>query len=76
MAALAGNRALELVALVLIRLTRFRQTRPLTDEAKVEIGRDVHRSHVAIVRSIRVGDRDRARSRMRRHLDALAAFLD
>lgn len=75
MAELAGNRGLELVTLVLIRLTRFHQSRPLTDAETLEISREVQRTHRAIAVAVQAGDRDRARKRTRRHLDAVAQFL-
>ena len=47
-AGLAENRALELVALVLIRLTQFHQFRKLSARESAKIRRDVNRTHVGI----------------------------
>jgi DNA-binding FadR family transcriptional regulator len=74
-AGLANNRALELVALVLIRLTRFHQYRRLSACEAAKIRRDVNRTHLGIARAIQVGDRDLARKRTRRHLEVLATHL-
>jgi DNA-binding FadR family transcriptional regulator len=74
LARLTDNPVLELVTLVLIRLTRFHQVdrsgrRP---DALVD---EVTRTHGRIVEAIVARDRDLARHRMRRHLQALAPFL-
>ena len=74
-ARLTGNRALELITLVLIRLTRFHQYRELSSSEESEIRREVNRAHVYIARSIQQGDGDLARKRIRRHLDALTTHL-
>lgn len=75
-ASLAKNPALELIALVLIRLTRFYQFRELTDEELAEIPRAVRRAHVGIAEAIKAGDHGLARRRMARHLDALWINID
>lgn len=75
MAAFCGNRALELVALVLIRLTRFHQSRDLTDADRLTISTGVQRAHVAVADAIRAGDRELAKKRTLRHLEALSSFL-
>mgnify|MGYP006202309969 CR=1 FL=1 len=71
---LTGNPVLELVTLVLIRLSRFHQLTPARHrpEAIVE---EVTRAHGRIVEAIVGGDRDLARHRMRRHLGALAPYF-
>ncbi len=74
-AAVAGaarNRVLELVALVLIRL---HQTEWLALRARRQVRAEVLRAHEAIAAAVESGDRELARHRMRRHLDALAALL-
>lgn len=73
-ASLGGNRVLELVARVLIRLTRLREAeRP--HRAQLEIRREVHRAHTGIVDALVAGDRELARRRMQRHLTAVASSL-
>jgi DNA-binding FadR family transcriptional regulator len=73
-ARLAGNRALELVALVLIRLTRLHQIANLSATARSKIGKEVRRTHADIVEAVIGGDTDLARHRMRKHLRELTAF--
>ena len=63
----AGNRVLELVALVLIRLSRMHRIDP------AGAGAEVLREHEAIAAAVESGDRELSRHRMRRHLDALVA---
>ena len=73
-ASLGGNRALELVARVLIRLTRLREAeRP--HRARLEIRKEVHRAHTGIVDALVSGDRELAHRRLRRHLEAVASRL-
>jgi DNA-binding FadR family transcriptional regulator len=74
-AGLSRNRALELVVLVLIRLTRLHQYRPLSPREETEIRREVNRTHLGIARAIESRDRELARKRMRRHLEVLPAQL-
>ena len=63
---------LELVALVLIRLSRLHQIERLAEKARKQIQREVHRTHQGIADAVVAGDRELARHRMRRHLEALA----
>lgn len=72
---LAGNRALELVALVLLRLTRLHQSRELSVKARTRIRQDVAQSHADITVAILAGDAELARHRMRRHLHEVTATL-
>ena len=74
-AALSGNRVLELVALVLVRLTRLHHTTFPEREARRRVIAEVQHSHAGIVAAITARDVELACHRMRRHLDALAAFL-
>lgn len=67
----AGNRVLELVALVLIRLSRLHRIDRLSLAGGQQAQADVLRAHEAIVAAMAAGDRDLSRHRMRRHLDAL-----
>jgi DNA-binding FadR family transcriptional regulator len=74
-AALSGNRALELVALVLIRLTRLHQIDRLSDATRRKVAEEVPRTHQGIATAIVDGDSELARHRLRRHLEVLAKFL-
>ncbi len=69
-AELMGNRAVWLFLRVLIRLTEVRSGTPSEESAAA-----VWQAHAAIVEAIADGDADRARRRMRRHLDAIAPTL-
>ena len=71
----AGNRVLELVALVLIRLSRLHRTDRLASAARQRARGEVTLAHEAIAVAVESGDRELSRHRMRRHLDALAAQL-
>jgi DNA-binding GntR family transcriptional regulator len=78
LAEVGGNRVLELLTLVLLRLTRHHQARPegaadpRTDPVP---SREVIRAHKGIVDAIVARDRELARHRMRRHLDALRLWV-
>jgi DNA-binding FadR family transcriptional regulator len=74
-AAAAQNRVLHLVALVLIRLSCLHQTERLAPKAQKQISAEVLRTHQGIARAIEDGDRELARHRMRRHLEALGALV-
>ncbi len=74
-AAAAQNRVLHLVALVLIRLSRLHQIERLAPKAQKQIRAEVLRTHEGIARAIKEGDRELARHRMRRHLEALGALM-
>ena len=77
-AALAGaasNRVLELIALVLIRLSRVYQVEKLAPKAIDRIRAEVMRTHAAIAQAVLDGDKELARHRMHRHLDALGTFV-
>jgi DNA-binding FadR family transcriptional regulator len=74
-AAAAGNRVLELVALVFIRLSRIYQIERMAPKARKEISAEVLRTHQGIAAAIESGDRELARYRMRRHLDALGSLM-
>ena len=74
-AAAAQNRVLHLVALVLIRLSRLHQIERLAPKAQKQIRAEVFRTHEGIARAIEDGDRELARHRMRRHLEALGALM-
>ena len=74
-AAAAQNRVLLLVALVLIRLSRLHQIERLAPKAQKQIRAEVLRTHEGIARAVESGDRELARHRMRRHLEALGALM-
>ena len=74
-AAAAQNRVLLLVALVLIRLSRLHQIERLAPKARKQIRTEVLRTHEGIARAVESGDREMARHRMRRHLEALGALM-
>jgi DNA-binding FadR family transcriptional regulator len=71
----ANNRVLELVALVLIRLSRLYQIERLAPRAQRQIRAEVLRTHAAIAASVESGNAEQARHRMKRHLDALGAVM-
>jgi DNA-binding FadR family transcriptional regulator len=73
--ALAGNRALELVSMVLIRLTRLHQIESLSAAARQKVAEQVPRTHEGIATAIADGDSELARHRMRRHLEVLSKYL-
>ena len=75
LASLAGNRALELVSLVLIRLMRLHQVEGVTDEERAAAAVEVSKAHAAIADAISEGDVELARRRMRRHLEAIGSHL-
>jgi DNA-binding FadR family transcriptional regulator len=66
---------LELVALVLIRLSRLHGIEQLTMPARRRAHADMLQAHEDIALAVQGGDREVATRRMRRHLEALAAFL-
>jgi DNA-binding FadR family transcriptional regulator len=74
-ASLAGNRALELVALVLLRLTRLHQRDHQSDAVRDKIAEEVFRTHEGIAQAIIDGDGELARHRLRRHLAVLVTYL-
>jgi DNA-binding FadR family transcriptional regulator len=74
-AAATHNRVLELVALVLIRLSRLHQMERLAPKVQREIKAEVLRTHAGIAEAVESGDRQLARHRMQRHLDALGALM-
>jgi DNA-binding FadR family transcriptional regulator len=74
-AAAAQNRVLNLVALVLIRLSRLHQIERLAPKTQREIQAEVLRTHMGIAEAVTAGDRELARHRMRRHLEALGALM-
>ena len=74
-AAAAQNRVLQLVALVLIRLSRLHEIERLAPKARTQIQAEVRCTHEGIASAVEAGDRELARHRMRRHLEALGALM-
>ncbi len=74
-AAAAQNRVLNLVALVLIRLSRLHQIERLAPKMQRQIQAEVLKTHTGIAEAVAAGDRELARHRMRRHLEALGALM-
>jgi len=74
-AAAAQNRVLELVALVLIRLCRLNQIERIAPRVRERIRAEVLLTHEGIAEAVGSGDREMARHRMRRHLQALASVM-
>ena len=74
-ASASGNRVLELVALVLIRLSRLRQAEKRPEKTLERIRAEVSRTHAGIARAVLEGDREMARHRMHKHLEAVASKL-
>jgi DNA-binding FadR family transcriptional regulator len=72
LAGLVDNPVLELLSLVLIRLTRRHQS---GGPPTTTMSADTHRAHVAIVDAIVARDVELARHRMRRHLAAMSSFV-
>ncbi len=74
-ALVARNRALHLVALVLVRLSRLHQIERLAPSAQRRIRFELAGAHPGIAGAIAAGDAGVAREGMRRHLDALSALM-
>ena len=74
-ARVARNRALHLVALVLIRLSRLHQIERLAPKVQRQIRSELASAHTGIAGAIVAGDTAAAREGMRRHLEALSAVM-
>ncbi len=74
LAAVAGNPVLELLTLVLVRLTRLHASMP-ADAPDPLPTQDVVDVHQRIVEAVLAGDAELARRRMRGHLEALVAWV-
>ena len=74
-AEVAHNRVLLLVAQVLIKLSRLHQIERLAPKTRNQIAAEVLRTHEGIAAAVEAGDRELARHRMRRHLEALGALV-
>jgi len=72
----ARSRVLELVALVLIRLSRLHGIEQVAAHARTQANADMLGAHEGIALAVQAHDRESAMRRMRGHLNALAAFLD
>ncbi|HEY8547819.1 MAG TPA: FCD domain-containing protein [Acidimicrobiales bacterium] len=75
LAGMSGNRVLELLALVLLRLTRLHQGPRPRREVDAERAKDLAEVHGRIVEAIAERDLEVARLRMRSHLRALTEFV-
>ena len=71
----ARNRALHLVALVLIRLSRLHQIERLAPQVQRQIRFELASAHTGIAGSIVAGDVVAARDGMKQHLEALGALM-
>jgi len=71
----AHSRVLELIALVLIRLSRLYRIERLAPKGGRQVRAEVLHAHEAIAAAVESGDQELARHRMRRHLDALGAVM-
>jgi DNA-binding FadR family transcriptional regulator len=71
----ARNRALHLVVLVLIRLSRLHQIERLAPKAQRQIRLELASAHAGIAGAIVAGDATAAREGMRQHLGALSALM-
>jgi DNA-binding FadR family transcriptional regulator len=75
LATMSGNHALELLSVVLIRLTHLHERENLSPTAVRALGVEVSRTHGAIVEALARGDRQLSRHRMSRHLSALSGYF-
>ncbi len=75
LAELTGNRLLMLFLRILISATARRTFGNSADDVG-QIAAEVQRSHAGIVDAVLAGDAALARHRMRRHLDALGAWIE
>jgi DNA-binding FadR family transcriptional regulator len=71
----ARNRALHLVTLVLIRLSRLHQIERLAPRVQRQIRSELAGAHTGIAGAIATGDAAAARDGMRQHLEALSALM-
>jgi DNA-binding FadR family transcriptional regulator len=71
----ARSRVLELVALVLVRLSRLGGIEQLRGQERREAHADMLLAHEGIAVAVQAGDSELARQRMRRHLDEIAAMF-
>jgi DNA-binding FadR family transcriptional regulator len=74
-ASAAHSRVLELIALVLIRLSGLYEIERFAPKDRKQVRAEVLHAHKAVVAAVESGDGDLARHRMERHLDALAAAM-
>ena len=71
----AGNRVLELVASVLIRLSQLHRIDRMAPAQADRVRAEILGSHIAIAAAVSDGDAELARHRMQRHLDVLGSYL-
>jgi DNA-binding FadR family transcriptional regulator len=75
LAAISGNRVLELLTVVLIRLCRLHEVGEMSGRTRRRVATEVDRTHGGIVQAVVARDREAARRRMRRHLEAVSSFF-
>ena len=73
-AASSGNRVLELITMVLIRLGRLHEGPEMSGPERADFGPEVTRAHQRIVADLLAGKREDVRRHMRRHLEELSRF--
>jgi DNA-binding FadR family transcriptional regulator len=74
-ASLSGNRVLEFLSVVLIRLSRLHELGKLSNRSRRTIGSEVSHAHGAIIEALIAKDRELSRHRMQRHLEVLSGFF-
>jgi DNA-binding FadR family transcriptional regulator len=74
-ASISGNRVLELVSLVLIRLSHLHEASVLSSRDRRKLGTEVTRTHGALAEALIARDRQLAKHRMARHLEVLSTFF-
>jgi DNA-binding FadR family transcriptional regulator len=74
-ASISGNRVIELIAVVLIRLSRLHEVGTFSSKARRRLGTEVTNTHSAITDALAAKDRDLSRHRMQRHLEVLSGFF-
>ena len=75
MASIPNNRVLQLVALVLIRLSQLHETGVMSIRDRRKMGTEVTNTHGAIAEALIARDRQLARHCMQRHLEVLSGFF-
>ena len=75
LASLSGNRVLELLVSVLVRLSHMHEIAVLGDQRRRKMADEADRTHNAIVESLMGSDLGLTRNRMQKHLMALQAYF-
>jgi DNA-binding FadR family transcriptional regulator len=74
-ATISGNRVLELLTVVLIRLSRIHEVGEMSGKQRRRVAAEVDRTHSGIAEALVARDVEAARRRMRRHLEAVSTFF-